>query len=260
MKKDMQRIIAIGTLILMVGHSVESVAQRRSRGGGGSGRASASTQTVGGGVRQNTVRSEQQRPVQTQQQRPVQTRDADVIVGERATVIEGERGTAVVGERGGAVVGEEGAAAWGEHGAVAVGEEGAALIGERGGVVIGEEVHFNEELRWNEYEPFDNGEEYWKFVAGATTIIAIGAMFSEPPAEVVVVEVQSTPYQYHDHVFYEKVYHEGAYVYVVIKPPVGARVPMLPPGVIEVSGYYHWKEHNTYYQKDGDSYLIVVAP
>jgi hypothetical protein len=206
--------------------------------------------------------------------------DRGVAVGESGGAAWGNERGVVIGEEGGggwtseggAIVGDERGAVWGEDRGVVVGENAGIAHGERGTVVVregggayrGENVFIIGESNWAECEPFENNEEYWKFVAGATAVLAIGAMFTAPPTNYTVVEVSTTPYYYHEHVFYEKVYHNGEYVYTVVRPPIGARVAVLPPGVavLNVGGveYYHWQDQDCYYVKDGSDYLVVTAP
>jgi hypothetical protein len=173
------------------------------------------------------------------------------IAGENVSGVKGERGTVIVGEGGGY--------AGGERGFVAIGEEAFAVGGERG-VIVG----INNETEWGEFEVFEGGEEYWKFVAGATTVMAIGAMFSSLPHEHEVVVVNTTPYYYYDYVYYEKVYDNGSVTYRVIRAPIGAVVSILPAGctVVAIGGvaYHHWAREDIYYLRSGSTYTVVVKP
>jgi hypothetical protein len=249
MKRVLASFVAFLTVVNIVAPILEVEAQRRGGGRSTSVSRSRSTTTVktkstySGGVRQTQVRSG--------------TVSSNHHSNERALVV-GEDGFAAKGERGTVVVGEERAYVAGEERRVAVGEEAFGYHGEGGTIIrIGE-------TEWGEYEPFHGGEEYWKFVAGATTVLAIGAMFTSLPTSYETVVVGSSSYYYHDHCFYSRIHHHGQVTYQVIRPPIGGIVRILPPGCATVTvrgaNYHHWAENNVYYARSGSSYRIVAKP
>jgi hypothetical protein len=265
MKRVLASFVAFLTVVNIVAPILEVEAQRRGGSRSTSVSRSRSTTTVktkstySGGVRQTQVRSGTVSSNHHSNERAL-------VVGEDGFAAKGERGTVVVGEEGGYARGEQGFVAAGEKGFVAAGEERFVAVGEEafgyrgeGGTII-----LIDEMNWGEYEPFHGGEEYWKFVAGATTILAIGAMFTSLPTSYETIVVGSSSYYYYDHCFYSRIHHHGQVTYQVIRPPIGGIVRILPPGCATVTvrgvNYHHWAQNNVYYARSGSSYRIVVKP
>lgn len=83
-------------------------------------------------------------------------------------------------------------------------------------------------------------------VAGTVAGIAIGVAVAAPPRGYRTVYVGSAPYAYYGGTFYQP----ASSGYVVVAPPVGAVVPMLPPGAVvtTVNGVTVYVVNNVYYQ------------
>jgi hypothetical protein len=82
--------------------------------------------------------------------------------------------------------------------------------------------------------------------AGAIAGIAIGAAVAAPPRGYHPVYVGPVTYAYHGGVFYQP----APSGYVVIAPPVGAIVPVLPPGAAHtvINGVSYYVVNTYYYQ------------
>jgi hypothetical protein len=83
-------------------------------------------------------------------------------------------------------------------------------------------------------------------VAGTVAGIAIGAAVAAPPRGYRTVYVGASPYAYYGGTFYRP----ASSGYVVVAPPVGVVVPMLPPGAVvtTVNGVTVYVVNNVYYQ------------
>lgn len=183
-----------------------------------------------------------------------------VAAGPRGVAVKGEEGYAAASRRGAAVKGDEGYAAVGRRGAVVKGEDGYAAAGPRGAVVAGEEGYAAVGRRGvvvgNHYESYEG----WKIAAGVATGIAIGTMLARPPKAAVTVTVSGASYWYADGAYYTRVMSNGAMVYQVVGPPVGAVIRTLPVGCtsVRVGSIAYSQCGPTYYQRVGSGYQVVV--
>jgi hypothetical protein len=97
-------------------------------------------------------------------------------------------------------------------------------------------------------------------VAGARLIA--GMIFASLPPQRTVIVVGPHTYYYHDNVFMTRVVYGGRVSYEVIRPPIGAWIPILPPGhrTVHVRGTPYYVHDDIYYIQRGGSYHVVVRP
>ncbi len=99
-----------------------------------------------------------------------------------------------------------------------------------------------------------HGHGFGFFWAG----VAIGSIFSSPPPARTRVIVAGTPYYYYDGVYY-RTCPNG---YVVVNPPCGAVVPVVPSGAapVMVSGTSYYYAGGAYYLPQPTGYAVVSPP
>ena len=121
----------------------------------------------------------------------------------------------------------------------------ALAVGRYGGVYYGE--------RYDSYDA-------WRVAAGVVTGIAIGTMLATPPPQYTTVVVAGFTYYVHDFVYYSRVYHGGEVVYMVVAPPAGAVISVLPAGCTTVvrGGVAYRQCGGAFYQPFSGGYRVVV--
>ena len=189
--------------------------------------------------------------------------DRGVIAGNNGGVAWGKNGGAVWGENRGVVAGENGAIAIGPHGAVIVTDNNRGLFDHDHFYVHGGPFWVYD-VDWHGHGVFHSCDDYWKFVAGTTLILAFGVMLATLPDNSDTVIVEGDTYYYNNNTYYQEVADQGEIVYEVIPPPIGAVVVTLPPDCskLEVNSvtYYVTPDKNTYYMPQTGGYIVVVKP
>lgn len=115
-------------------------------------------------------------------------------------------------------------------------------------------VNVNRSLNVNRHVDVDVNNRYYHrgggfvaaAVAGTIAGIAIGAAVTAPPRGYRTIYYGGAPYAYYGGVFYQP----APSGYIVVTPPVGATVPMLPPGAVValVNGISYYSFEGYYYQ------------
>lgn len=115
-------------------------------------------------------------------------------------------------------------------------------------------VNVNRSLNVNRHVDVDVNHRYYHrgggfvaaAVAGTIAGIAIGAAVAAPPRGYRTIYYGGAPYAYYGGVFYQP----APSGYIVVTPPVGATVPMLPPGAVValVNGISYYSFEGYYYQ------------
>ena len=86
-----------------------------------------------------------------------------------------------------------------------------------------------------------------------------GRPIRELPRDHHVVEVRGSRYYYHNGTFYHRHDRHG---YVVVRPPLGARVGILPLGfaAVVLAGLTYYTFAGVYYQQTPSGYVVVEPP
>lgn len=188
--------------------------------------------------------------------------DRGVIAGNNGGVAWGNNGGAVWGNKRGVIAGDNGAIAIGPHGAVVVTDNNRGHFGNDHFYVAGGS-RWVYDVDWHGYGVFHDHDDYWKFVAGTTAILALGVMFATLPDNSDTVIIQGDTYYYNNNTYYQQVADQGEMAYVVVMP-IGATVTVLPPECSTISvnnvTYHVTPDESTYYMARSGGYIVVVKP
>lgn len=104
------------------------------------------------------------------------------------------------------------------------------------------------------YQPAHRRSPNWSYA----NMPRRGAVVTNYPGRAEVIRYRGTPYYYHGGVFY-KAYQRK---YVVVRPPIGLRIQVIPPGyrIINAGGNRYYYYYGTYYVSRGRYYETVNAP
>lgn len=107
-----------------------------------------------------------------------------------------------------------------------------------------------------------NNYNSWATNSPGIAAIPIGTILENPPSDAVPLMVKGSRYYYESGVntYFAQVYAEGAIVYQVVPPPIGAVVSEIPANCNQqyFNGRQYLRCGNTYYEQVAGGYQVVA--